>query len=56
MRGSVVPMTMLFQAMRPRIGDVLSAASVGAGTILIAVVALANLEETFGRDLDYFER
>lgn len=55
-RGSVVPMTMLFQALRPRIGDVMSAASVGAGAVVISVVALANLEETFGRDLDYFER
>jgi predicted MFS family arabinose efflux permease len=55
-RGSVVPMTMLFQALRPRIGDIASAASVGAGTIVIALVALAHLEETFGRDLDYLER
>jgi MFS family permease len=55
-RGSVVPMTMLFQFLRPRLGDVASAASVGAGAIVIALVALANLDETFGRDLDYFER
>jgi len=55
-RGSVVPMTMLFQTLRPRFGDVPSAASVGAATVLIALVALANLEETFGRDLDYLER
>jgi MFS family permease len=55
-RGSVVPMTMLFQALRPRLGDVASAASVGAGTIVIALVALVNLQETFGRDLDYLER
>jgi hypothetical protein len=55
-RGSVVPMTMLFQFLRPRLGDVASAASVGAGAIVIALVALANLDETFGRDLNYFER
>jgi MFS family permease len=55
-RGSVVPMTMVFQALRPGLGDVAAAASVGGATVVIAVVALANLEETFGRDLDYFER
>ncbi|HEX4336806.1 MAG TPA: MFS transporter [Polyangiaceae bacterium] len=55
-RGSVVPMTMLFQAMRPKFGDVASAAAVGVGTIVIAIVALSQLDETFGRDLDYFER
>jgi predicted membrane-bound spermidine synthase len=55
-RGSVVPMTMLFQALRPRLGAAPSAALVGAGTIVIAVVALAYLDETFGRDLDYLER
>ena len=54
-RGSVVPMTMLFQSLRPRFGDVSSAASVGAGSIVIAVIALAFLDETFGKDLDYFE-
>lgn len=55
-RGSVVPMTMLFQALRPRLGDIQSALSVGAGAVVIAVVALLNLEETFGKDLNYFER
>jgi putative MFS transporter len=55
-RGSVVPMTMLFQALRPRFGDVASAASVGAGAVALSIVALSQLDETFGRDLDYFER
>jgi MFS transporter, putative metabolite:H+ symporter len=55
-RGSVVPMTMAFQMLRPTLGDVASAAAVGAAAIVIAVVALANLDETFGRDLDYLER
>ncbi len=54
-RGSVVPMTMLFQALRPHFGDVASAAAVGAGAVAISIVALAQLEETFGRDLDYLE-
>ncbi|HVW29405.1 MAG TPA: MFS transporter [Polyangiaceae bacterium] len=55
-RGSVVPMTIVFQALRPPLGDVASAALVGAAAVVIAAIALANLEETFGRDLDYLER
>jgi MFS family permease len=55
-RGSVVPMTMLFQALRPRIGAIQSALAVGAGAIVIAFVALVHLDETFGKDLDYLER
>ncbi|HEX3596424.1 MAG TPA: MFS transporter [Polyangiaceae bacterium] len=54
-RGLVVPMTMIFQALRPRFGDVASAAGVGVGAVAVAIAALSQLDETFGKDLDYFE-
>jgi putative MFS transporter len=33
-----------------------SAAFVGAGTIIIAMIALWKMKETFGKDLDFEER
>jgi hypothetical protein len=48
-------MTMIFQALRPRFGDVASAAGVGVGAVAVAIAALSQLDETFGKDLDYFE-
>ena len=55
MRGAVVPVTLLFQALREPLGLAGSGFAVGALTIVIALVALAGLDETFGRDLDFVE-
>lgn len=55
-RGLTVVLTMAFKILKTPLGDVPSAALIGAITILIAFVALSQLEETFGKDLDYFEQ
>lgn len=54
-RGMVVPITLAFQLGRPALGLQGSALLVGAVCLLAAFLALAGLEETFHKDLDYFE-
>lgn len=54
-RGMVVPITLLFQFVREYIGLAGSALTVGAICIVAAFFALASMEETFHKDLDYFE-
>ena len=54
-RGSVVPVTLAFNALKAPLGVVGSAATVGAATILIALLALAGLTETFGKSLEFVE-
>jgi len=58
-RGMVVPITMLFQFFRVHFGEHLglqgSALTVGGICLIVAFIALASLEETFHKDLDYFE-
>ncbi|HWI40675.1 MAG TPA: MFS transporter, partial [Verrucomicrobiae bacterium] len=54
-RGMVVPITLLFQQARKVLGLEAGALAVGAVCLAVALVALARLEETFHRDLDYFE-
>jgi MFS family permease len=54
-RGSVIPLTMLFQFLKPSIGIKYSAFVIGVVTIIIAIWATSKLEETYGKDLDYTE-
>jgi MFS transporter, putative metabolite:H+ symporter len=62
-RGALVPIALAFQwlkgmlAMHYTPGDALiySAAIVGAVTLVVAVISLSGLSETFGKDLDYVE-
>jgi MFS family permease len=54
-RGAVVPLTSLFQAMTGTLGVQGSAIFVGSVTLLLAFVALAGLAETYGKDLDFVE-
>jgi MFS transporter, putative metabolite:H+ symporter len=54
-RGAVVPITSGFLALKTPLGLLPAAAVVGAVTLVIAVVALVSLDETFGKDLDYLE-
>ncbi|MBK5297422.1 MAG: MFS transporter [Vicinamibacteria bacterium] len=54
-RGAVVPVTLLFQALRAPLGISLAGLTVGLLTVTIAAVALWGLDETFGRDLDFVE-
>jgi len=54
-RGAVVPVTLLFQALREPLGLSLAGLTVGVLTLTIAATALWGLDETFGRDLDFVE-
>jgi predicted MFS family arabinose efflux permease len=52
-RGMVVPIMLLFQYFRPGLGLEGSAIAVGVLCTVAAFFALASLEETFHKDLDY---
>src|SRR5512141_2471445 len=54
-RGMVVPITLLFQLFRKYLGLEGGALAVGALCIAAAFIALASLDETFHKDLDYYE-
>ncbi|GMV12325.1 MAG: MFS transporter [Polyangiaceae bacterium] len=54
-RGAVVLLTFGFKQLKDPLGVVGSAIAVGVVTLLIAVVSLLALEETFGKSLDYVE-
>jgi MFS family permease len=54
-RGTVVPLTIAFEFLRLKIGIIPSALVVGTTTILISLVALRLLDETFGKDLNFLE-
>jgi putative MFS transporter len=54
-RGSVIPLTLSFQALKPIFGLQGSAMVVGAVCYILAMIALSRLEETFGRDLAFVE-
>lgn len=54
-RGMVVPITLLFQLFRQYFGLEGGALTVGAICVIAAFIALASLEETFHKDLDYYE-
>lgn len=55
-RGTVVPITMAFQFLGRKIGIINSALIVGVVTIIIALIALRTLKETFGRELTFLEK
>jgi hypothetical protein len=54
-RGMVVPITLLFQLFRQYLGLEGGALAVGAICVVAGFLALASLEETFHKDLDYYE-
>lgn len=54
-RGSVVPLTILFQFLNSSVGVIYSAAIVASISLIFAYVSAARLEETYGKDLDYVE-
>ena len=54
-RGMTVPITMLFLYFRNHFGLQQGAIMVGCLTMAIALFSLWRLEETFHKDLDYFE-
>jgi hypothetical protein len=57
-RGTVVPITLLFGFLRDdlQLGVITGAVCVGAFTIIIGLIALRSVEETFGRDLNFLEQ
>lgn len=55
-RGAVIPLTTLFIFLKGPLGIVYSALAVGILTIVIALLALYFLDETFTKDLDYVEK
>jgi hypothetical protein len=54
-RGSVVLVTLSFEWLKSPFGMINAALIVGFTTLLIAFFAVYNLEETYGKDLDYIE-
>jgi len=54
-RGMTIPITMLFQLARKHLGIETGALAVGALCLVIALISLSRLQETFHKDLDYFE-
>jgi hypothetical protein len=54
-RGSVVLLTSMFEALGSPLGIVGSAAAVGVLSIALATFGMIGLRETFGVDLDYVE-
>jgi MFS transporter, putative metabolite:H+ symporter len=54
-RGTVLPLTLAFEFLRPQVGIITSALLVGVVTIIISLVALRPLGETFGKDLNFLE-
>jgi len=55
-RGTVVPITILFKYFRGEMGIIYGALAVGIITIIIALISLRSIEETFGRDLNFLEQ
>ncbi|WP_026461578.1 MFS transporter [Adhaeribacter aquaticus] len=54
-RGSVNIITPMFLALRVQFGVLNGAAIVGGITVIIALLALSQLKETFGKDLNFLE-
>ena len=54
-RGSVVLVTLSFEWLKTPFGIINAALIVGITTLIIAFIAAFNLEETFGKDLNYIE-
>lgn len=54
-RGTVIPITFLFQLLKKYLGILYAGAMVGALCIVIAIYALYHLEETFHKDLNYID-
>jgi MFS family permease len=55
-RGLTTILTIAFRGLKAGMGTVPAAALIGAVTVLVAFVALLQLEETYGKNLDYTEQ
>jgi|688.fasta_scaffold03854_9 MFS family permease len=54
-RGAVIPITILFKYLSPTLGITHAAMLVGIFTFVLGYIALYNLRETFGKDLNFTE-
>jgi putative MFS transporter len=54
-RGTVVPITIIFKSLRGDVGYIQGALIIGVTTVVIALIALRFVDETFGRDLNFEE-
>jgi len=54
-RGAVVLLTLLFQALKPAYDIIYAAAMIGGFTLVIAFFSIRKLKDTYGKDLDYVE-
>jgi len=54
-RGGVVPLTLAFEFVSRQIGIIYGGLIVGAAALIIAYISAINLEETYGKDLNYVE-
>jgi MFS transporter, putative metabolite:H+ symporter len=54
-RGAVVPLTLAFQMLQGRVGILPGTLVLGALTLIVALSALWGMEETYGKDLNFFE-
>jgi hypothetical protein len=54
-RGSLILVSSLFTYFRAELGIINAALVVGTLTVVIAYWALSQLDETYGKDLDYVE-
>ncbi|RWU10258.1 MFS transporter [Pedobacter chitinilyticus] len=54
-RGSLIAITTGFQFFKDKLGILQGAMVVGAICIIISIIALSQLKETFSKDLDYVE-
>jgi hypothetical protein len=54
-RGSVVPMTLVFKLLKSHFSLVTSMSIIGTTVLVFAILSTMKLEETFHKDLDYFE-
>jgi MFS family permease len=55
-RGTVIPLTIMFKFLRESVGILGGALILGVFTILVAFWALRLIDETFGRDLNFVEK
>lgn len=54
-RGTLIPMTLFFQALKPSLGTLVAAGLLGMLVYGLSFWSLSQMEETFGKELDFVE-
>ena len=55
-RGTLIPMTLFFQGLKPSLGALLTAGLLGVLVYGLTLWSLSQMDETFGKDLDFIEQ